>query len=75
MRKVLIELSPYNALAILAFCREYINDETEGDYRVKAIQDAVKEYENEIYKKVGMPQLDDAIAENQVNKVIGKCPT
>jgi hypothetical protein len=28
-KKVKIELSPYNALEILKFCREFINDETE----------------------------------------------
>lgn len=74
-KNVLIELAPYDALAILAFCREYINDETKDDYRFKAIQDAVYNYEQQIYLKVGNDQLDDAIAENETNRLIGKWPT
>jgi len=73
-KKVIIELEPYNSIAILSFLREYINDETEGDYRFKAIQDAVDEYEQQIYKNVSEKQLEDAIAENEVNKLIGKWP-
>ena len=73
-KKVIIELEPYNSIAILSFLREYINDESEGDYRFKAIQDAVDEYEQQIYKNVSEKQLEDAIAENEVNKLIGKWP-
>lgn len=73
-KKVTIELTPYDALAILKFCREFVNDDTKGDRRFKAIQDAVDEYENEIYKKLSIEQLDDAIAENEVNFLIGKWP-
>ena len=73
-KNVTIELTPYDALAILKFCREFINDDTKGDYRFKAIEDAVNEYEKQIYKKVSSEQLDDAIAENQVNRLIGKWP-
>jgi NH3-dependent NAD+ synthetase len=72
--KVKLELTPYNAMAILKFCREFINDETKCDYRYKAIQDAVDEYEQQIYDKVSEEQLDDAIAENEVNHLIGKWP-
>ena len=73
-KNVTIELTPYDALAILKFCREFINDDTKGDYRFKAIEDAVNEYEKQIYKNVSSEQLDDAIAENQVNRLIGKWP-
>ena len=73
-KNVTIELTPYDALAILKFFREFINDDTKGDYRFKAIEDAVNEYEKQIYKNVSSEQLDDAIAENQVNRLIGKWP-
>ena len=74
MNKVKLELSPYNATAILKFCREYINDDVKDDYRFKAICDAVNEFEKEIYK-MSLDQLDDAIQENEVNKIIGKWQT
>ena len=70
-----IELSPYNALAILCFCHEFLEDQAKDDYRFKAIFDAVHEYEQQIYKKVTEKQLQDAIAENEVNRLIGKWPT
>jgi hypothetical protein len=73
--KVLIELNPYTALAILSFCREYINDETKGDYRFKAINEAVDEYEAEVCCKISSDQIRDAVAENEVNRLIGKWPT
>ena len=57
-KKVIIELEPYNSIAILSFLREFINDETEGDYRFKAIHDAVDEYEQQIYKNVSEKQLE-----------------
>lgn len=71
---VTIELTPYNALGILKFCREFINDDNKDDYRFKAIHDAVAEFEEQIYKNVSINQLEDAIAENEVNYLIGKWP-
>jgi hypothetical protein len=73
-KKVKLELTPYNALAIIKFCREFINEDNKDDYRFKAIHEAVDEYEKEIYKNVSIEQLDDAIAENKVNHLIGKWP-
>ena len=73
-KNIKIELTPYDALAILKFCREFVNDGTKNDYRFKAIQDAIDEYEKEIYKKLSNEQLDDAIFENEVNRLIGKFP-
>jgi hypothetical protein len=35
--KVIIELEPYNALAILRFCREFVTEEEKEDYRFRAI--------------------------------------
>lgn len=73
--KVKIELTTYNSLAILKFCREYINDSTQGDIKFQSINDAIDEYEKQIYDNISRDQLDDALQENQVNKLIGKWPT
>ncbi|MES2287666.1 MAG: hypothetical protein V4547_18365 [Bacteroidota bacterium] len=70
--KVKLELNPYTALAMLAFVREYINDDTKYDDRFKAIQDAAEEYELELAKKITNEQMADASMENKVNFLIGK---
>lgn len=72
--KVKIELRPYTALAILKFCREFINDDNKDDSRFTAIHESVKEYEDEIYKRVTPAQLEDAILENRVNDVAKRHP-
>ncbi|MBP7400482.1 MAG: hypothetical protein KA954_12900 [Chitinophagales bacterium] len=72
--KVSIELTPYNALSILAFCREWINEDTKGWEKFKAINEAVDAYESEIYLKVNNDHLDDAEAENLLNELFGRCP-
>ena len=72
--KVKLELRPYTALTILSFCREYINDENINDSRLTAIHESVKEYEDEIYKKISPQELEDAILENKVNDLTGRHP-
>lgn len=72
--KVNIELRPYNALEILRFCREWINDDTPNDYHFTAIKEAVQELEDEVYKKLTNEHLDEIDSENAVNKLIGKSP-
>ncbi len=75
MENVRISLTPYNALAILSFCREFINESTKGDIKFKSIQDAVDEYEKQINKNMSQAQFEDALEENNINKLIGKWPT
>ena len=72
--KVKLELRPYTALAILVFCKEFINDENIDDERLVAIHESVKEYEDEIYKKISPQELEDAILENRVNDLAGRHP-
>ena len=61
-------------MSILRFLREFINEDISGDYKFKAIQDAVAEYENQIVENITPAQLDDCEYENQVNQLIGKSP-
>lgn len=74
MKNVKIELTPYNAMSILAFLREFINEDNNDDPKFKAIHDAVDQYGSQITKNISMDQLDDYNAENQVNQLIGKSP-
>jgi lipoate-protein ligase A len=74
MKKVNLELRPYTALAIVKFCREFINDENKRDKRFAAIHESVQEYEDEVYKKISMNQLEDAILECMVNDLTERHP-
>lgn len=72
--KVKIELTPYNAMTILAFLKEYEEDIVGLGEQGKALHGAVKEYEAQIYENITDKELDDCDAENQVNQLIGKSP-
>jgi hypothetical protein len=74
MKKAQIELSPYDALQILRFLREFVNGDTKGVQEFTCINRAVDNYESEIYKKVSDEMLDDAIAEAHVNILLGYFP-
>lgn len=74
MSKVKIHLKPYTCLAIVRFCREFVNEETKGEYQFKSIQDAVDEFEKQVLLNMSVDQLEDASVENSINKLIGKCP-
>ena len=70
MKKVAIELTPFEALEIITFLRQ-------GDYdhpKLAALATAVNSYEKEIYKKVTDEQVDDATAERKVNQLLDKSP-
>lgn len=66
--KIPIELTPYDALNLLAFLREF-------DYSVApeltALGKSVDALENEVCRNMRPDQLQDAKAERAVNKLIG----
>lgn len=72
--KVHIKLSPYTAMAILGFLREWINDDVPDEYQYTAIKEAVAEYQKEVSDNMTNDQLEAAKIENSVNKLIGKSP-
>lgn len=72
--KVHIKLSPYTAMAILGFLREWVNDDVPDEYQYAAIKEAVAEYQKEVSVNMTNDQLEDARLENSVNKLIGKSP-
>lgn len=73
-KKVKIELRPYDALGILSFLREYINEKNRHDPKMAAIHETVDAYEKEIYKKVDLDMVEDASVENAVNRLCGRQP-
>jgi hypothetical protein len=72
--KVKIELTPYNALSILSFLREFVNDDNVNEPAFKAIHEAVDEYNVSLIKHITPEQVNDGQQENQVNQLIGKSP-
>ena len=72
--KVQLEMKPYNAITILSFCREFVNEETCDDYKFQAIKEAVDELEIQLGGHLTDEHWDEINSENQVNQLIGKSP-
>lgn len=72
--KIKIELDPYNAISILSFIREFINEENEGEYKLKAIHEAVDELQDQLGRNLTEDQWNEINMVNQLNQLIGKSP-
>lgn len=72
--KVNIRLRPFDALAILSFMREYVNESNKDEPLLSAIHETVDAYEKEVYKKIDYDQLEDACVECSVNYLAGRQP-
>ena len=70
--KVPIEMKPYNAITVLSFCREFINDDLCDEYKFQAIKEAVDELEFQLGRNLTDDQWDQIHAENEINQLIGK---
>lgn len=73
-QKVSIELTPFQAIEILAFMREFVNDQNKEVPELAAIHEAVGAYEEEIYEKITDEMMEEVEAENEVNFLLGKQP-
>jgi len=73
MSKVKIEMTPYNALTILSFLKEFESD-LENHPHCKSLKEAINNYEESLCHNMTSSQVDDAKAENAVNQMIGKSP-
>jgi hypothetical protein len=69
-----IELSPYNALTILSFMREFVNERMPKEYRFQAIREAVDEFEFQLTRNITDEQHAAVLEELKINKLIGKVP-
>lgn len=74
MAKVKLELEPYDAITILSFLREFINEDNADVYQFKAIHEAVESFQDELASKLTAAQREEINAVNQVNQLIGKSP-
>lgn len=72
--KIRIEITPYNAISILSFCREFINEDTPNEYHFQAIKEAVDELELQLGRILTDEHFEEIRAEDEVNKIIGKIP-
>jgi|GEM_PF-2560129 len=71
--KVPLEMNPYNAMAILAFCSEFITEDI-TEYKFQAIKEAVSEMEMQLARNLTDQHWEEINAENKVNQLIGKSP-
>lgn len=67
-------MKPYNAMIILSFCREFINDDTCDEYRFQSIREAVDELEMQLGRNLTDKHWEEIDIENSVNQLIGKSP-
>lgn len=72
--KITIQLTPHNAICILSFLCEFFTDENKDVPEFAAMHEALHEYETQIVNNINHEQIDDAIAEAEVNKLLGKVP-
>ncbi len=73
-RKIHISLTPYAALNILSFLREYINDDLVDDPNFQTIRENVDEFEREVANKVTSADVGAATHELVIDRLIGKVP-
>lgn len=68
---MLIELSPYQAISIMSFLKEF-------DYsdhpNLKSLGESIKSFEKEVYKNFSEKEFYDAIAETHMNILLDKSP-
>lgn len=68
--KITIELGAFEALTILAFLSEFQFEHP----KLEALKNAVDQYQNQICKNTSVAQVEDAIAEREVYRLLDKEP-
>ena len=74
MEKVKIELRPYDALQILTFLREFINEENKNLKEFAAIHESVNAYESQVYDNCTEEMVRGAELELSVNTLTQRVP-
>lgn len=69
--KVPIELTPYDAITILSFLREF--DYTTHPH-LKSLGEVVQRFEDEVCNVIDDEHLEDCKAETKVNQLLDKTP-
>lgn len=73
IKKVQLALSPYCALTICSFLAEFRED-FDKDKELIGLKTAFEEFFKEVALKTSQDQIKDAIAEVEVNILLGKSP-
>ena len=68
MQKINIELSPFDAAALIAFCRANKNKMGE----LAGLSNAAQAFENAVIAGLDIEKLEDASAEMRVNQVLSE---
>lgn len=69
--KVKLQLTPFTALEILSFLKEF---QDVHHPLWKGLSECITEYETEVYARTSMEQLEDAEAQRSVNRLLKKSP-
>jgi len=69
-----ISLTPYEACSLVAFLDEFKED-FEGRPDCEAIRNVIKVFSDQVYANLSDKDIDEALAENAVNKLIGRAPS
>ncbi|HEY4326125.1 MAG TPA: hypothetical protein VGN20_19200 [Mucilaginibacter sp.] len=73
MQKIKIELSPHDAMLLASFHAEFAGDLV-GDNRFISLNVAINNYFEQVVKNMDDTKLDDAMAEIEVNILLGRSP-
>lgn len=73
-RKINIELTPYDALALLSFITEMLHGCNPKETRLTAILQAKENFFNEIAAKTTPDDLENCYVQREVNILLGKEP-
>jgi hypothetical protein len=70
--KVTIKLKPFDALAIYSFLNEF--KPQFGHPKLKALSEAIQEYQKEVEKRLTNDQITDAYMQREIFRAIGTEP-
>jgi hypothetical protein len=72
MEKVKIELDPHTALTLYTCSNLFIELMEKTEVNMSSFKEIVEGYKKELLKKMSMDQIDEALAIEEVNGLIGK---
>jgi hypothetical protein len=72
MEKVKIELDPHTALTLYTCSNSFIELMEKTEVNMSSFKEIVEGYKKELLKKMSMDQIDEALAIEEVNGLIGK---
>lgn len=68
-----IELTPYTALSILYFSKEYLDSLIECE-QTQSIRNSINEFESQIFKKISESQINESLDQIKIDEAFGFVP-